>query len=144
MLPPWSMIDMLARSLGPAESSARGRRRMEFKAAVLDRVGAPLESRKVKAAPLGPFDVGVRIRASGLCHTDLEAILGSVASRMPVVLGHEGAGVVEAVGAAVTKVKPGDHVICSWNPHCRPCFSFEQDVPILFDRHIRAHRDGPT
>src|SRR5437660_10181373 len=95
-----------------------GSKTMQFKAAVLDRVGAPLVVRTVTAAPLGPFDVGVRIRASGLCHTDLEAIQGSVAARLPVVLGHEGAGVVEAVGAAVTKVKPGDHVVCSWHPHC--------------------------
>ena len=115
---------------------------MEFKAAVLERVGAPLSVRTVTAAPLGPFDVGVRMRASGLCHTDLEAILGSVAAPMPVVLGHEGAGVVEAVGSAVTRVKPGDHVICSWNPHCGHCFYCERDLPILCDRHIAAHRDG--
>jgi S-(hydroxymethyl)glutathione dehydrogenase/alcohol dehydrogenase len=115
---------------------------MEFKAAVLDRVGAPLTVRTVRSAPLGPFDVGVRIRASGLCHTDLEAILGSVAAPMPIVLGHEGAGVVEAVGASVTRVKPGDHVVCSWNPHCGQCFYCEQDVPILCDRHIAAHRLG--
>src|SRR5579871_3732236 len=95
---------------------------MEFKAAVLERVGAPLAVRAVKAGPLGPFDVGVRMRASGLCHTDLEAMHGSVASRVPAVLGHEGAGVVEAVGTAVTKVKPGDHVVASWNPHCGHCF----------------------
>ena len=115
---------------------------MEFKAAVLERVGAPLVVRQVAAAPLGPFDVGVRMRASGLCHTDLEAMLGSVASRMPVVLGHEGAGVVEAVGSGVSRVKPGDHVICSWNPHCGHCFYCERDLPILCDRHIGAHRDG--
>src|SRR5277367_817566 len=115
---------------------------MDFKAAVLDRVGAPLVVRTVTAAPLGPFDVGIRIRASGLCHTDLEAILGSVAAPMPVVLGHEGAGVVEAVGASVTRVKPGDHVVGSWNPHCGHCFYCEQDQPILCDQHIGAHRDG--
>jgi S-(hydroxymethyl)glutathione dehydrogenase/alcohol dehydrogenase len=115
---------------------------MEFKAAVLERVGAPLVVRTVKAGALGPFDVGVRMRASGLCHTDLEAIHGSVAARTPAVLGHEGAGVVEAVGAAVTAVKPGDHVVCSWNPHCGHCFYCEQDLPILCDRHLGAHRDG--
>jgi S-(hydroxymethyl)glutathione dehydrogenase/alcohol dehydrogenase len=115
---------------------------MEFKAAVLERVGAPLAVRTVKASALGPFDVGIRMRASGLCHTDLEAMHGSVASRVPAVLGHEGAGVVEAVGSAVTTVKPGDHVVCSWNPHCGHCFYCEQDTPILCDRHIGAHRDG--
>jgi len=50
--------------------------------------------------------------------------------------------VVEAVGSAVGRVKPGDHVICSWNPHCGHCFYCERDLPILCDQHIGAHRDG--
>jgi S-(hydroxymethyl)glutathione dehydrogenase/alcohol dehydrogenase len=50
--------------------------------------------------------------------------------------------VVEAVGASVTRVKPGDHVIGSWNPHCGHCFYCEQDQPILCDQHISAHRHG--
>ena len=50
------------------------------------------------------------MHASGLCHTDLEVIQGSLAYPLPIVLGHEGAGVVEAVGSDVTQVKPGDHV----------------------------------
>ena len=57
---------------------------------------------------------------------------------MPIVLGHEGAGVVEAVGAGVAAVKVGDHVVCSWNPHCGHCFYCERDQPILcepFTRH---------
>src|SRR5260370_185494 len=132
------MIDILPRR----DTPSRGADRMDFKAAVLDRVGAPLVVRTVTAAPLGPFDVGVRIRASGLCHTDLEAILGSVGGAMPVVVGHGGAGVVEAVGASVTRVKPGDHVVGSWNPHCGHCFYCEHDQPILCDQHIGAHRDG--
>ena len=58
-------------------------------------------------APLAPGDVLVRIRASGLCHTDLEVIQGSLAYPLPIVLGHEGAGIVEAVGDAVTLVQAG-------------------------------------
>jgi S-(hydroxymethyl)glutathione dehydrogenase/alcohol dehydrogenase len=115
---------------------------MDFKAAVLERLGAPLVIRTVRAAALGPTDVGVRLRASGLCHTDLEAIHGSVASPLPVVLGHEGAGVVDRVGAAVTRVRPGDHVVLSWNPHCGHCFYCERDVPILCESHVHAHRHG--
>jgi len=87
---------------------------------------------------LGPTDVLVRIGASGLCHTDLEVIEGSLAYPLPIVLGHEGAGVVEAIGKDVTQVKVGEHVVCSWNPHCGHCFYCERDLPILcepFSRH---------
>ena len=95
---------------------------MEFRAAVLHEVGKPLAIARVTMTGLRRGDVLVRLAASGLCHTDLEVIQGSLAYPLPIVLGHEGAGVVEAVGASVTTVKPGDHVICSWNPHCGHCF----------------------
>jgi S-(hydroxymethyl)glutathione dehydrogenase/alcohol dehydrogenase len=61
---------------------------------------------------------------------------------MPIVLGHEGAGVVEAVGSAVTRVKKGDHVICSWNPHCGHCFYCERGVPILCEPYKRNEPRG--
>jgi S-(hydroxymethyl)glutathione dehydrogenase/alcohol dehydrogenase len=128
---------------------------MKFRAAVLNRVGAPLTIDTLEMAPLRPGDVLVRVRASGLCHTDLEVIQGQLAYPLPIVLGHEGAGVVEAVGDAVSTVKPGDHVVCSWNPHCGHCFYCERGVPILcepYKRHepkgllidgtSRLHRDG--
>jgi len=85
----------------------------------------------VEMSGLKAGDVLVRMRASGLCHTDLEVIQGSLRYPLPIVLGHEGAGAVEAVGPGVTSVKPGDHVICSWNPHCGHCFYCERDQPIL-------------
>jgi S-(hydroxymethyl)glutathione dehydrogenase/alcohol dehydrogenase len=111
---------------------------VEFDAAILPGVGRPLEIGRLTIAELAPDDVLVRIIASGLCHTDLEVIEGSLAYPMPIVLGHEGAGVVEAVGADVSSVKVGDHVVCSWNPHCGHCFYCERDQPILcepFTRH---------
>ena len=95
---------------------------MRFKAAVLHQVGQPLVIEEVECPELRPFDVLVKVQASGLCHTDLEVIQGSLAYPLPIVLGHEGAGVVVEVGSAVTRVKPGDHVVCSWNPHCGHCF----------------------
>src|SRR3954468_7847847 len=104
---------------------------MEFRAAVLHEVGAPLEIERVTMTGLRPGDVLVKIRASGLCHTDLEVIQGSLAYPLPIVLGHEGAGVVEAVGPAVTRVKPGDHGGCSWNTRCGHCFYCERSLPIL-------------
>src|SRR5215475_6474014 len=111
---------------------------MKFEAAVLNRVGTPLEIEEIELGELAPTDVLVRVHASGLCHTDLEVIEGSLAYPMPIVLGHEGAGVVEAVGSDAGDVKVGDHVVCSWNPHCGHCFYCERDQPILcepFTRH---------
>ena len=84
----------------------------------------------------------IRNRASGLCHTDLEVIEGSLAYPLPIVLGHEGAGIVEAVGAAVTLVRPGDHVVASWNPHCGHCFYCERDLPILCEPFTREQPRG--
>jgi S-(hydroxymethyl)glutathione dehydrogenase / alcohol dehydrogenase len=130
---------------------------MRFKAAVLHKVGGPLAIEEIEAGPLKPGDVLVRIRASGLCHTDLEVIQGSLYYPLPIVLGHEGAGVVEAVGSAVTRARPGDHVVCSWNPNCGHCFYCERDQPILcevftatqpkgllMDGTSRLRRDGGT
>ena len=115
---------------------------MKFRAAVLNAVGAPLTIDTLDLAPLQAGDVLVRIRASGLCHTDLEVIQGTLAYPLPIVLGHEGAGVVEAVGSAVTSVRPGDHVVCSWNPHCGHCFYCERGVPILCEPYKRNEPKG--
>lgn len=114
---------------------------MLFLAAVLHRVNDPLVIEEVELDRLGPTDVLIRNHASGLCHTDLEVMQGSLAYPMPIVLGHEGAGVVEAVGTEVTAIRPGDHVIASWNPHCGHCFYCDRDLPILcepFSRHQPA------
>ena len=115
---------------------------MKFTAAVLNRVNTPLTLDTLEMAPLERDDVLVRIHASGLCHTDLEAIQGTLAYPLPIVLGHEGAGVVEAVGKDVTEVTPGDHVICSWNPHCGHCFYCERGLPILCEPFRRNQPRG--
>lgn len=114
---------------------------MDFKAAVLSKVEAPLEIHDVQMTGLKPNDVLVRNHASGLCHTDFEVMHGSLRFPLPIVLGHEASGVVEAVGDAVTLVKPGDHVVCSWNPNCGHCFYCDQGRPILcepYSRHVPA------
>jgi S-(hydroxymethyl)glutathione dehydrogenase/alcohol dehydrogenase len=115
---------------------------MRFKAAVLHEVGRPLVVETIEADALRADDVLVRIRASGLCHTDWEVMQGSLAYPLPIVLGHEGAGVVEAVGDRVTAVQPGDHVVCSWNPHCGHCFYCERDQPILCEPFTRHQPQG--
>jgi S-(hydroxymethyl)glutathione dehydrogenase/alcohol dehydrogenase len=115
---------------------------MKFRAAVLNQIGAPLAVEEIELGKLGPTDVLVRVRASGLCHTDLEVIEGSLAYPLPIVLGHEGAGVVERVGEDVTQVRGGDHVVCSWNPHCGHCFYCEHDLPILCEPFQRWQPKG--
>lgn len=122
---------------------------MKYKAAVLHATGQRHGIEEVTLQPLAPDDVLIRLHASGLCHTDLEVIDGALPYPLPIVLGHEGAGVVERVGSAVTLVKPGDHVVCSWNPHCGHCFYCERDQPILcepFSQHQPAGRllDGQS
>src|SRR4051794_3731833 len=69
---------------------------MKFRAAVLDKVNQPMAIDVLEMAPLAATDVLIKLKASGLCHTDLEVIQGSLAYPLPIVLGHEGAGVVEA------------------------------------------------
>ena len=109
---------------------------LQYRAAVLHGPQTPLSIETVTAAPLKPADVLVRIRATGLCHTDLEVIEGALRYPMPIVLGHEAAGIVEQVGPAARGVKVGDHVVLSWNPHCGHCFYCDRDSPILCEEYL--------
>lgn len=109
---------------------------LQFKAAVLRTPRTPLAIDTITARPLGPEDVLVRIRAAGLCHTDLEVIEGQLVFPMPIVLGHEAAGVIERVGSAVADLAIGDHVILHWNPHCGHCFYCDRDQPILCEDYL--------
>ena len=104
---------------------------MKVRAAVLERTGGPLGLVELELAPPQPGEVLVRLHASGVCHSDLNAIDGTAETRCPAVLGHEGAGVVEAVGAGVTRVEPGDHVALSWAPACGACEECLRDLPWL-------------
>ena len=67
-------------------------------------------------------EVLVKMKATGICHSDLSIINGTIRWKLPSVLGHEGAGIVEEVGAGVTNVKPGDHVVLSFVPNCGDCY----------------------
>lgn len=113
-----------------------------MKAAVLHEVGKPLAIEELEIAPLKPHDVLVRIRASGLCHTDLEVMQGSIQAPLPIVLGHEGAGVVEEVGSGVMQVKPGDHIVCSGIPNCGHCFYCNNGQPVLCETVVAGSRSG--
>src|SRR5260370_12202297 len=113
---------------------------IDYRAGVLHRVEQPMTVEPVVADAPRRSDVLVRIKAAGLCHTDLEVITGSLRYPLPIVLGHEAAGIVEAVGPTAQGLNIGDHVVWSWNPHCGHCFYCERDLPILCESYL-AH--GP-
>ena len=93
---------------------------MRITAAVLPDTGLPIDVREIELASPGPGEVLVRIHASGVCHSDLNAVDGTAATRCPAVLGHEGSGVVEAIGSGVD-LRVGTHVALSWMPACGRC-----------------------
>jgi S-(hydroxymethyl)glutathione dehydrogenase/alcohol dehydrogenase len=95
---------------------------MRTRAAVAVQAGKPLEIMDVNLAGPKPGEVLVEIKATGICHTDEFTLSGADPEGLfPAILGHEGAGVVVEVGAGVTSVKPGDHVIPLYTPECRAC-----------------------
>ncbi|MFP3991763.1 Zn-dependent alcohol dehydrogenase [Streptomyces sp. E11-3] len=84
----------------------------------------------------GPGEVLVAVAAAGLCHSDLSVVDGTIPFPQPVVLGHEGAGVVEAVGAGVTHVAPGDHVALSTLANCGACAECDRGRPTMCRKAI--------
>ncbi|MEU9187988.1 NAD(P)-dependent alcohol dehydrogenase [Streptomyces sp. NPDC048484] len=101
---------------------------MRIRAAVLKEVGGPFEVADVDLAEPQDDEVLVRVVASGICHTDLMVRDLGFSPAPPVVLGHEGSGVVERVGAGVREVAPGDHVVLSYSS-CRRCLMCRQGAP---------------
>jgi S-(hydroxymethyl)glutathione dehydrogenase / alcohol dehydrogenase len=124
------------------------------RAAVLYEYGAPLVVEEVELEPPREGEVLVRLAASGVCRSDLHTIEGVHPWVLPVVMGHEGAGVVEEVGPGVTHVAPGDHVVLSWLPYCGRCrfcaagrANLCEDLGwslggTMMDGTTRFHRDG--
>ena len=95
---------------------------MKTKAAVAFRAGAPLEIADVDLQGPQAGEVLIEIKATGVCHTDAFTLSGDdPEGAFPAILGHEGAGVVVDVGAGVTSVSVGDHVIPLYTPECREC-----------------------
>jgi aryl-alcohol dehydrogenase len=122
---------------------------LDVKVAVVRQAGAPFQIESVQMDDPQAGEVLVKIVAVGICHTDMYAqSLAGLAFPAPIVLGHEGAGVVEKVGAGVTKVQPGDHVVLTFNS-CGRCLNCEdgapaycQNFPVLNMAGVRA--DGST
>jgi S-(hydroxymethyl)glutathione dehydrogenase/alcohol dehydrogenase len=112
------------------------------RAAVFHGAGTPLEVREIDLEEPGPEDVLVRMAAVGICGTELHSIRGEWERPTPSVLGHEGAGVVEAVGDRVTSVKPGDEVVLSWAPSCGACADCRRGRPAACINLHRAIGNG--
>jgi alcohol dehydrogenase len=123
---------------------------MKIRAAVLNKMGAeapyaksrPLTIETLDLDPPGRTEVLVRIAAAGLCHSDLSVINGDRPRPMPMALGHESAGVVEEVGADVTDLKPGDHVVMVFMPSCGHCMPCAEGRPALCEPGAAANGAG--
>ena len=127
---------------------------MKIKAAVQRALRQPLSIEEIELADPGPDEVLVKTVACGVCHSDLHALNGGIQlTPCPQVLGHEPAGIVQAVGARVRNVAPGDHVIACTSMFCGACAQCVQGRPHLCaDRGAcrradneppRLSRDGP-
>jgi alcohol dehydrogenase len=123
---------------------------MKIKAAVLNAMGAtppyaksrPLAIDELELDPPGPGEVLVRIKAAGLCHSDLSVISGDRPRPMPMALGHEAAGVVEELGEGVTDLARGDHVVLVFVPSCGHCPPCAEGRPALCEPGAAANGAG--
>jgi len=127
---------------------------MTTRAAVCRKAGEPWEITELELDDPQAGEILVKFHAAGLCHSDDHVQKGDAPMRMPMVGGHEGAGVVEAVGPAVTRVNVGDHVTCSFIPvcgKCRYCATGRQNLcdagrnaetGLLASGQFRFHRSG--
>ena len=123
---------------------------METRAAILRSMGAarpyadsrPLTIETVTLDPPGPGEVQVRIRAAGLCHSDLSVINGDRPRPLPMALGHEAAGEVEALGEGVDDLSVGDHVVMVFMPSCGHCSPCAEGRPALCEPGAAANGRG--
>jgi S-(hydroxymethyl)glutathione dehydrogenase/alcohol dehydrogenase len=128
---------------------------MKIKAAVCYAPHTPLAIEELELDPPKEGEVLVKIASAGVCHSDYHVMKGEWSPPLPMVLGHEAAGVVEAVGPGVTLSKPGDHVILNFRPNCgwcrycatgRPVLCNGSDSPrwTMFDGTVRRTRPVVT
>ncbi len=104
---------------------------MKIKAALLTEARQPFRIETLDLQAPQPGEVLVKLAAAGVCHSDYHVASGTTQHPMPCVAGHEGAGIVQAVGEGVTRVKPGDHITLSWTPDCGECYYCRRGKPNL-------------
>ena len=123
---------------------------MKTRAAVLREMGRsapyaeskPLRIEEIELDPPGRSEVLIRVRAAGLCHSDLSVIDGNRPRPLPMVLGHEAAGIVEALGSDVTDLAVGDHVVASFVPSCGHCVPCASGRPALCEPGLASNTSG--
>ncbi|NWN94326.1 zinc-dependent alcohol dehydrogenase family protein [Heyndrickxia coagulans] len=123
---------------------------METRVAVLYEMGLPapykesqpLKIETLKLEPPKQGELLIKVKAAGLCHSDLSVINGSRPRPMPMALGHEAAGEVIEVGEGITDLKPGDHVVCSFVPSCGHCLPCQEGRPALCEPGAKANNEG--
>lgn len=123
---------------------------MKIRAAVLHQVGAeapyaqsqPLKIEELELDPPGPGEVLVKLKAAGLCHSDLSVINGARPRPVPMAIGHEAAGIVVEVGPGVTDLHPGDLVVLVFVPSCGHCMPCAEGRPALCEPGAEANTKG--
>ncbi|MDQ2875136.1 MAG: Zn-dependent alcohol dehydrogenase [Actinomycetota bacterium] len=119
---------------------------MKTKAAVVHEVGKPIEIEELDLDKPRDGEVLIRYTYAGLCHSDVHIQYGDLPARLPMVLGHEGAGVIEEVGPGVTRVAVGDNVVCSFIPSCgvcRYCATGRQSICDMGATILEGNLPGP-
>jgi S-(hydroxymethyl)glutathione dehydrogenase/alcohol dehydrogenase len=109
---------------------------MKVRAAVLERVGGPIEVQELELGEPRKGEVLVRMLATGVCHSDWHLVTGDTRHPLPVVLGHEGAGVVQGLGSGVHGLGEGDLVALNWAPSCGKCFYCSHGRPALCGEYV--------
>jgi NDMA-dependent alcohol dehydrogenase len=135
------------RATAGARDETRRGEEDSMKAAVLYKPNTPLQVVDVQQQGPQAGEARVRVKAAGVCHSDWHIMNGDWPLPLPMVLGHEAAGIVEEVGAGVTNVTPGDHIIFSFRAHCGRCTYCSSGRSILCDGHTSvrwAMLDGTT
>ncbi|BCJ54113.1 alcohol dehydrogenase [Actinoplanes sp. NBRC 14428] len=116
-----------------------------IRALVVRHPGTPPAVEEVHLPEIGPGQVRVRIRAAGVCHSDLSMVNGTLSPPYPLILGHEAAGEVVEAGAGVTRVSPGTPVALNWAPPCRTCWFCTRGEPWLCpSANVAALENGST
>src|SRR5258705_6552169 len=103
-----------------------------MKAAIFRELERPLSIEEVEIDRPGPHEVLIRTVASGVCHSDLHCLHGTLPTKTPAILGHEPAGIIEAVGRETTTRKPGGHVVSCTSIYCGQCTPCLLWRPLLF------------
>jgi NDMA-dependent alcohol dehydrogenase len=115
---------------------------VKIKAALITAPQQPIRIETLELDPPRAGEVLVQIKACGVCHSDYHLISGATQHPLPVVPGHEGAGIVEAVGDGVTHIQPGEHVVLNWAPNCGRCFYCLRGKPNLCGTFVGPIWDG--